>query len=197
MKLIFLYILIFTSLIIASCDTFSTRTPDSPTQGNTSYKPATSIDILIDNLKLSMTNNDLNIYYSMFPELQDSIEYVFTPSNNTIANYADIFKDWTVEKEKRYFNNFVAEINKNVKSNFILTLTSQVDYPNYSSIILKYNAFYPRTNKQSINLLGTSQLDLIKTQKGIWKISKWIDNPASDLVDSTSTWSLLKGIYSY
>lgn len=197
MKQLYLYILILLALSIASCDTFSTRTPDSPTQGNTSYKPATAIDILIDNFKLSMTNNDLNIYYSMFLEPQDSINYVFIPSNNTIADYADIFKDWSVEKEKRYFNNFIAEINKNVKSSFVLTLTSQVDYPNYSSIILKYNAFYPRTNKESINLIGTSQLDLIKTQKGIWKISKWIDNPSSDLVDSVSTWSLLKGIYSY
>lgn len=197
MKLRYLYILIFIALGISSCDTFSTRTPDDPTQGTTTYKPATSLEILIDNLKLSMNNSDLNIYYSMFPEPQDSINYEFVPSNNTVANYADIFKDWTVEKEKRYFNNFIAEINKNVKSSFVLTLSSQVDYPNYSSIILKYNAFYPRTNKLSINLVGTSQLDLIKTQKGIWKISKWIDNPTSDLVDSASTWSLLKGIYSY
>lgn len=194
-KIYLLLFLLSLAFSLSSCDLFSTRQPENPINNNSIYQPATTIEIFKSNLENSFIKFDLNLYLTVLPDFQDSVEYNFIPSNDAQQEFANAYQNWTIQKEQRFFNNLISDLSKNEIQTFNIKLETQVDYPNYSLLSFSYTGTFSRTSKEQLYISGSSQLEMIKNQRGLWKIKKWIDFPI-DNDGASYNFSRLKGYYS-
>ena len=84
------------AIVIASCDLLKPRDPQSPGTGNTANPPATSPQMLIDNLTSSFANKDVNEYEKIFSDTGSvGRDYIFVPTQKAAGDYSAFFLNWT------------------------------------------------------------------------------------------------------
>ena len=179
------------ALTAGSCDLLKTRDPQPPDQGNTANPPATTPQILIDNLQSCFANKNVNDYGKIFADAASvGRTYIFVPTQKALANYP-VFSQWTTESELNYFRKAMASVSAGFTpavsfSNVVLT-PFQSDSALYET---DYTVFISPTT-----YAGHVRFSMLPNKNtGTWVISRWEDIQTSN--NSTLSWSDLKGQFS-
>jgi hypothetical protein len=188
MKNLVIILLLF---LAVSCDIFETRDADSPDQARSNYQPATSPEILIQNLIDSFADKDVVNYQNTFVTGLSSKDFTFVPSSTALSRFQNLWPAWNIDAEVQYFNN----MKTSVPDELPVLLSGLSLSPESFSIFgdsLKYNSEYfisvPQINSEPLIFQGNLELSMINVST-VWLVYFWKDNAIED----NPSWSDLKG----
>ncbi len=185
--------LIFIILLISSvsCDIFETRDAEPPDQSRSNYQPATSPEILIQNLIDSFADKDVVNYQNTFVTGLSSRVFTFVPSSTALSRFQNLWPTWNIDAEVQYFNN----MKTSVPDELPVLLSGLSLSPESFSIFgdsLKYNSEYfisvPQRNSEPLIFQGNLELSM-EIVSTVWLVYFWKDNAIED----NPSWSDLKG----
>jgi hypothetical protein len=180
-----LFLLVILAFLCVGCDIFSSRNPESPELPRANYTPATSPEILLQNLSNSFKDRVLENYMSCFSEKK----FQFYPSAGSVAKFTFLL-NWTLQDERQYFNNLVNQVTQN--SQIVLSFQNEQKslYGDSVSYSATYSLSVPFSDDQKPKYYqGNVHFLFIKDQSNQWVISNWQD--IKD--DKYPSWSELKG----
>ncbi len=193
--------LVLLCIFSAGC-IFSTRTPQPPDASATFiWTPATTPDLLIQNLTGALTTLDGTDYMRVFISATESasnsqVAFSFTPATDISQSERGIFSDWNVANEGTWVTNLAAQLPQNSQMVLLLTDTVIDQSANSASLSYKYTISLPASTPSVIPAAVQGslqfQLEFITTDAGTkeWRIVSWSDFvPQSG---SGPTWSDLK-----
>jgi len=188
-------IFLILALLITGCEIFSTREAENPVQSRNTWIPATTIDILIENLKSSLSEKSTENYLKCFIDSAlTKRSFSFIPSTESYANYSALFSNWTLQNEKNYFENLKSKI----KEGGTITLSVfNIDRGTIQGDSVIYSADYSLVVDHSVESFpkefrGHLQFTLFRNLKGEWSVLNWKDSKNTE----SFTWSELKGRFS-
>lgn len=185
-----LSIIVAATLLFPSCDIFSTRDAEEPTQPRSDLPPANSLDILIENFKESHRQKLVQDYLNC---LSDSVftgkSFSFIPSSEAASQYPAL-TDWDIQGEENYFRNIISASIADVQISLNFSnenFSQQGDSLIYTA---SYSLTVPFTNTGSPqNYQGDLIFYILLDNTNIWKVYYWQDFKNGDL----PSWSELKG----
>jgi hypothetical protein len=176
--------------VLASCDIFETRNAETPEDTRSNYTSPLIREDLISNLINSFSDKNAENYKKSFavaPELT-TFEFKFTPSGQALNQY-QIWEDWSVDDEFRYFANLV----NSTPSQFPITLSLSNELFSPSNEGFIYTADYfisvPQLNADPKTYSGNLKFNLTTNINNFWVIYSWEDIAVS----GSLSWSDLKG----
>jgi hypothetical protein len=188
MKNLVIILLLFSAV---SCDIFETRDAEPPDQSRSNYQPATSPEILIQNLIDSFADKDVVNYQNTFVSGLSNRVFTFIPSSTALSRFQNLWATWNIDDEVQYFNN----MKTSVPDELPILLSGLSLSPESFSIFgdsLKYNSEYfisvPQRNSEPLIFQGNLELSMIIVAT-VWKVYLWKDNAIED----NPSWSDLKG----
>ncbi|MGB5849449.1 MAG: hypothetical protein WBH40_13230 [Ignavibacteriaceae bacterium] len=188
MKRLVIILLLFSAV---SCDIFETRDAESPDQSRSNYRPATSPEILIQNLIDSFADKDVVNYQNTFVTGLSNRDFIFVPSSTASSRFQNLWPTWNIDAEVQYFNN----MKTSVPDELPVLLSGLSLSPESFSIFgdsLKYNSEYfisiPQINSEPLIFQGNLELSMINVST-LWEVYFWKDNAIED----NPSWSDLKG----
>ena len=188
MKNLVIILLLF---LAVSCDIFETRDAESPDQARSNYQPATSPEILIQNLIDSFADKDVVNYQNTFVTDLSNRIFTFVPSSTALSRFQNLWLTWNIDAEVQYFNN----MKTSVPDELPVLLSGLSLSPESFSIFgdsLKYNSEYfisvPQINSEPLIFQGNLELSMINVST-VWLVYFWKDNAIED----NPSWSDLKG----
>jgi len=188
MKKLVIILLLISSV---SCDIFETRDPEPPDQQRSNYLPATSPEILIQNLIDSFADKDVVNYQNTFVTGLSNKDFTFVPSSTALSRFQNLWPTWNIDAEVQYFNNMKTA----VPDELPILLSGLSLSPESFSIFgdsLRYNSEYfisvPQINSEPLIFQGNLELSMINVST-VWLVYFWKDNAIED----NPSWSDLKG----
>ena len=187
--------LLLTSVLLASCNIFETRTPESPAQTSSNYSPPINASDVFDNMQFAFSDlNTVNYLKSFSDSTTSGRAFQFDPSPQARSQYIGVFIIWTRRSEQQYFDNMKSKI----ATGSTASLTFSLNPISIQSDSAQYDADYqmtiPHTQANIAKVFqGRAQFFLIKDRvSSTWTISRWIDfrDAQNDL-----GWSDLKGAF--
>jgi hypothetical protein len=185
---------------MSGCGLFSTRNPENPDTGKSTFQPPTSADIVIANFINAIQEKNIDNYITCLTDSAQSTKNLFSfqPSSEANAKYAAIFQNWSIASEKscmsNLFNNMPSDgfpVLNFTNSKFDVLLPDSAVYITDYMLLAKHNL----TNIPT-SFSGTMQLTIIRHSSGLWNVDRWIDLSSNS--DSVKiTWSILKAQFSY
>ena len=176
------------------CDLFHTRDPQSPSQSRSGFLPPTSPDIVLENLKNSVSERNTDNYIKCFSDTAFSTRrFAFLPTQEAQTKYIGVFRDWDLNSERDYFENLRSRTPTDASSSLFLTggfqsiLSDSALY--YADYLLNFQhnaAGIPQQAK------GHLQFFLAPDRNQYWSVYRWIDAK----VGNDLSWSELKGFFS-
>lgn len=189
-------IIILFPLFITSCDLFGTRNPEQPETNGTGYIPPTSYDVVIENLKNSIKEKNLNNYLLC---LSDSSftgvsKFKFIADPQISAQFQGIFSEWDINSEEKFFTSMISSVLEETKP--ILNFTDS-GYESFNDSIIFNGTYYLSINfsdeQSEKNYSGNTRIVLKRSTSGFWYITSWYDFQAND--SNLFSWSYLKSKY--
>lgn len=173
------------------CGIFDTRTPQQPNTSRSTYVPPTSPDLVISNLTYSIQEKNVDNYINCI----SPGAYSFIPDSKSQLLYGTIFQNWSINAERNYMNNLIAQTNSSATSDLFLdnaNLTSlspdsAVYQANYTVVFQHNRTDIPKS------AVGTITLFLKANESNLFYIVKWEDFRMND---TDFTWSALKANFS-
>ena len=188
MKKLAIILLMFSAV---SCGIFDTRDAEPPDQQRSNYRPATSPEILIQNLIDSFADKDVVNYQNTFVTGLSNRNFTFVPSSTALSRFQNLWPTWNIDSEVQYFNN----MKTSVPDELPVLLSGLSLSPESFSIFgdsLKYNSEYfisvPQINSEPLIFQGNLELSMINVST-VWLVYYWKDNAIED----NPSWSDLKG----
>ena len=188
MKNLVIILLLFSAV---SCDIFETRDAESPDQSRSNFQPATSPEILIQNLIDSFADKNVVNYQNSFVTGLSNRVFTFVPSSTALSRFQNLWQTWNIDAEVQYFNN----MKTSVPDELPVLLSGLSLSPESFSIFgdsLKYNSEYfisvPQSNSEPLIFQGNLELSMINVST-VWLVYFWKDNAIED----NPSWSDLKG----
>ena len=190
-------------LLLASCDIFSTRSPEPPSTSNTFiWTPATTVEILMSNFTGAIEAYDASNYILTFISSTDSTgsgpkTFTFTPTPELDPASRSIFTNWTSDgpsESERAWLAKLATLPHNGPLSLTLGTIAPVQNSNTASLTTSYTIAVPAGIVASDTVRGSFDMQflLITTEQGTkeWRIVSWSDFPPSS--GSSATWTDLK-----
>ena len=182
--------IIISLLFLTSCDLLSTRDPEDPNTARSNFAPATSPEILFQNLKESFSEKIVENYMACFVDRSFlDIEYVFIPAAGSVSQF-DELSEWTLDLEKQYFNNIKSLSEPDVPIN--LQLSNQISNPGAESGLYQFDYILTLTSNDILvpaQYEGSAQFKINLDSRQIWVITEWQDISKENF----PSWSELKG----
>lgn len=178
-------------IAVTGCELFSTRDPASPLTNSSTFIPATSADIVIQNLKSAIAEkNTVNYLRCLVDTLNSSRTFQFIPTAASAGRYAATFASWSMASEQAYFSSLVAHTQPSAASVLALNGTFTV----LASDSAIYDGDYQCTFQHGVSgvpesVRGNLQFIIGVDKNSTWGITRWIDHP----IGSEPSWSELKG----
>ena len=198
-----LYFILFPFLLVnlvCSCNLFSTRSPEAPDSGKSSFQLPTSASIVISNFKNAIIEKNVNNYILCLADtsLGDKRPYIFFASSEANALYGSVFQNWKINSERQYFNSL---INNTPQDNVPTIIFSNSRYDVLSPDSAVYTTDYYLYINHTVssinkNFAGTLQFSLAPRPSGLWSIYQWIDSSPSGVDTVKFTWSMMKAQFS-
>ena len=186
MKKIFFYLLI---IGLTSCDLLTTRNPEKPDTLANNNIPATSPDILFNNLKSALEEKVVENYMQCFADpnfLQK--EFKFFPSTTKYPN----LNNWSLDAEKQYFVNLKSRSKTGNSIGLELTNSFTTQFGDSAIYQFDYILSVSATD-QTINGdykgKGEFKIFLDRRNPQQWVIAEWRDF----VTGNSLSWSDLKG----
>ncbi len=185
------YFFISILLFIAGCDLFTTRSPEEPTISRASFTPATTPEILFENLKSSFQEKIVENYVACFVDpVYTERNFRFIPSAGA-ATYPVNWEEWNIRSEEQYFRKMISEVVEDSRINLNLEIkiaSPRGDSANYE---IEYNLLLePKSETLQSIYEGSLEFKIIRDERNQWVIAEWRDFQKEDL----PSWSDLKGI---
>ena len=176
-------------LTLVSCDVFVTRNPESPENARSNYTTPLTRETLISNLINSFSDKNAENYKKSFAIAPASSNvFTFVPTGAAFNLY-QIWEDWSVDDEFRYFTNLANSTPAQYPIN--LSLSNELYSPINDGFL--YTADYiisvPKLNADSEIYEGSLKFNLTIDINNFWVIYYWEDIPKS----GSQSWSDLKG----
>lgn len=189
-NIIFIIIILLT---VTACDLFTTRNAEDPDQSRSNFQPPVEPSIVIENLKNSLSDKNVQNYISCFVDtIFADQSYNFSASSEALTRFDVFLQGWGLNEERRYFTSI---INK-VPTDFPISLTlSDQNYSSLSGDSLIYSATYslnlPVQSGDPFpqNYAGSLQFNMLRDSRSEWVIYFWKDTKSETL----PSWSELKG----
>jgi hypothetical protein len=173
------------------CDLFSTRDPEPPSGGGSTFIPATTADIVIQNLKNAISEkNTVNYLRCFIDTLHSSRSFLFVPTASAAGRYAAAFVSWSLASERAYFSSLVAHTPATAVS--MLSINGSFTLQASDSAIYEGDyllAFPHGISGSPESTRGTLQFVIAIDRNSTWGITRWTDIP----IGSEPSWSELKG----
>lgn len=183
-------------MLIAGCNLFDTRDPESPVSDNQSLPPATDDRILIQNIQSAFQQKDIQEYEKLFSDTVSHAKmFIFQPNQSAAARYASVFSVWTRNSEVDYFRNAMGSVGSSSSPQLNFTYPVQpVKYQADSAVYTVDYTIFLKHNLSSLTdqFVGRSELYMSPNKNNIWVIYRWIDYETK----KDSSWSELKGQFS-
>jgi len=190
--------IIFISIILLSltaCDLFTTRNAENPDQTRSNFQPPVEPAIVIENLKSSLSDKNVQNYIACFVDTIFADQtYKFSASSEAISLYQIFVQGWGLNEERRYFSS----VTNRVPVDFPISLSlSNENYSSLSGDSLVYSATYslnlPVSSSDPIpqNYAGNLQFNMLRDSRSEWVIYYWKDTKS----ESLPSWSELKGSF--
>jgi hypothetical protein len=186
-------LIIFIASSFISCDLFTTRDAELPDQTRSNFLPPVEPAIVIENLKSSLSDKNVQNYIACFVDtLFAEKSFSFSASSEAISLYQIFLQGWGLNEEKRYFSSV---INK-VSADFPISLgLSDENLSNFSGDSSIYSATYiinvpvPFGDPFPQTYEGSLQFNMLRDSRGEYVIYFW-----KDIKNGISpSWSELKG----
>jgi hypothetical protein len=184
-------IILITIIVLThtACDLFTTRNAESPDQTRSNFQPPVEPAIVIENLKNSLADKNVQNYIACFVDTIFSDQaYNFSASSEALSLYQIFIQGW------RYFNS----VTNRVPADFPISLTlSNENYSSFSGDSLIYSATYsinlPISSGDPVpqNYAGNLQFNMLRDSRSEWVIYFWKDTKSEAL----PSWSELKGSF--
>lgn len=177
-------------ITLVSCDIFETRNAEVPEDTRSNYTTPLTREALISNIINAFSDKNAENYKKSFatsPELT-TLEFTFIPSGQALNQY-QIWDDWSVEDEFRYFTNVVNSTPSEFPIN--LSLSNELFSPSNDGFVYTadYTISVPQLNADPKIYSGSLKFSLTTDINNFWVIFSW-----EDLAESGSlSWSDLKG----
>jgi hypothetical protein len=182
-------------VILAGCNIFETRTPESPSQSSSTFIPATDPSLVFSNMVNSFRDlNSVNYLKSFADSSSAGRGFSFEPTQQAKIKYGGVFLTWSRQSEQQYFENMRSKIpaGSTVTLNFesLTALSLQSDSA-------QYEVTYRLTAPHSVATLpteatGKAQFFLIADRSRSWVVWRWVDFATNN---SAFSWSDLKGAF--
>ncbi len=198
MKMKKLFYILFLLLLFQSCNWFSTRTPEEPDTGRSSYQPPTSADIVISNILNAVKEKNTDNYIACLSDSSaGSISlFEFRPAAEAYAIYTGIFDFWGINSERQYFVSAVSAIETEIYPIFVLNNSKfEILLPDSAVYVSDYYLDIEH-NAEAIPTVfsGTMRLTIKPATSGLWAVCRWIDTKKNnDTIDNT--WSEMKAMF--
>ena len=187
MKCVSIILLLF---LVSACDLFTARSPEQPDTPANSNVPATSPDILFQNLKSSIEQKVLDNYMVCFVDSSFlKKKFKFIAASGPGSQYPTL-SNWTLESERQYFK-WQKAISQ-AGNSITLTLSNPFNTQYGDSAIYQFDYDLSlKANDQNIsgNYKGTARFKIFVDSRQQYVIVEWDDLRTS----SGQTWSDLKG----
>ncbi len=175
-------------MMFSCSDIFSTRDPEDP-EGNTGNNLNESVSELQINFKTSLLGLDPYLYESLFIN-QIISEYSYTYICEAYDTEASIFRDWTIENEKKFLTGL--KVSEYSISDIQFVSGPVDETADSTSLDIEYSMkITTPANEFSVN--GSFIFDLIKVDGHFWYIRKWRDISSQD----QTSFSKLKEPYAF
>lgn len=191
-KIFFLTIIL---LPLSACDLFTTRYAENPDQTRSNFQPPVEPAIVIENLKSSLSDKNVQNYIACFVDTIFADQtYNFSASSEAISLYQIFVQGWGLNEERRYFSS----VTNRVPVDFPISLSlSNENYSSLSGDSLVYSATYslnlPVSSSDPVpqNYAGNLQFNMLRDSRSEWVIYYWKDTKS----ESLPSWSELKGSF--
>lgn len=185
----FCVILVF-SLLLASCDMFTSRDPESPVAPRTDYTAASTPEILMDNFRNSFKDRITENYLVCFVDSSfTSRKYSYTASAGSVLTYPHLLY-WNLQAERQYFVNLVNALQSESAISLTYSNLTVNYYSDSASVSAAYSLSVPfKDESRPKYYQGSLKFTLVRDQRLQWAISYW-----QDIKDQKyPSWSELKG----
>ncbi len=191
MKHLALPLIFFFVLTAAGCDLFSTRDPEPPSSGSSTFVPPTSPDLVLANLENAVAEKSTENYLRCLVDtLNSNQRYLFIPSASAAGRYAATFAEWSLQSERAWFSAMKAFSEADAPSSLSLNGSFSVIAADSAIYEGTYDlAFRHGVSSVSETVRGNLQFVLHTDRNSIWSISRWTDIPRDD----ETSWSEWKG----
>jgi len=191
MKHLALPLMLVLALAASGCDLFSTRDPEPPSSGSSTFIPPTSPDLVLSNLENAVAEKSAENYIRCLVDtLNSSQRYLFIPSASAAGRYAATFADWSLQSERAWFSAMKAFSEADAPSSLTLTGSFSVIAADSAIYEGEYDlAFRHGVSSVAETVRGSLQFVLHIDRNSIWSISRWTDIPRND----ETSWSEWKG----
>jgi len=191
-----IYIIFILSLSLSSCGLFETRQPESPNAKKSLFEPPFSASTVLNNLVNSISEKNVDDYIKCFSDTSqgDSIRFAFFASQEAMTRYQNLFINWSIQNEKRYFTSLMNAVLSDSIPSLNLANKSKFDLLMSDSAIITSD-YVLQVDHSNSNIgkvaKGTLQFVIYRRTSGWWTIQRWIDTKKqSDTLNTT--WSLFK-----
>lgn len=180
-------------LSLTGCDLFTTRQDEKPDQTKSNWIPPVEAANVIQNLKNSLSDKNVQNYIRCFVDtIFSDKDYNFSASSEALTRYDIFLQGWGLNEERRYFTS----ITNKVPVDFPISLTlSDQNFSSLSGDSVVYSATYflnlpvPSGDPLPKNYAGSLQFNMLRDSRQEWVIYFWKDTKSETL----PSWSELKG----
>lgn len=171
--------------LVAGCDLFSPRTPESPIQESGTFLQPDTPDQVIANVQAAVAELNTQNYRRSFAD-----DFVFKPTSTAEARDPTLWTAWGRAEEERYFSTLVAAAQL-TSGNELRLNDRTLSFVSEDRFVL--DATYVLTvNHRRPGLPATVQGRLVWTLEegpdGLWRIHEWTDRE----LGTNPSWSDLK-----
>lgn len=194
MTKIIIILLITIISLLAGCDMFSTRTPEEPDKGKSSFIPPTSAQIVVSNFISAIEEKNADNYILCLADTSqsDKFSFYFKPTADAFSIYSSIYANWNLFSERNYFNKLISIVPPEKKPQLVLTNSRfEVLLPDSAVFVADYELDVDHElNTVDKKFKGTLQFSIFPRTNGWWSIKSWYDLKSNG--DSIQSWSFLK-----
>lgn len=185
-----LYISLAMLLVLASCDILETRSSEEPETSRANFVPATTPDILFQNMVSAFNEKIVENYTAtLVDDAFINREFRFIPAAETVQRFA-ILSDWDINSETQYFNNAKAVSTDGAP--IVLNLFNETSNLLGDSASYQFDYTINLPNEEASvpdQYEGSVRFKIFLDSRNQWVIVEW-----EDISDSEApTWSELKG----
>lgn len=174
--------------LIAGCDVFSTRDPEPPDGGRSSFEvPVVPADVIVNLGNALFERNAANYLRSFDPE---SFEFL---ADNEALSRDPALQPWIFEDESNHINHLFSQNTLPAESLLLAEIVQQEEniVADTATILVGYEITAEvAVAGLSGTCAGTARFDLRISDQNYWQIYRWTDMRT----ESGSTWSDLKSI---
>ena len=177
---------------LAGCDLFGPRDPEPPIDEGSGFEVPTAPNILLDNLRRSITEANAIDYRRNFSDGTAGLpSFRFTPASDGASIDPGLFANWTVAEEEEYIRDLFSELVEGGIASLVLTPPDVSEAALGDSLL--YAADYalnvPHTRSGvEREAFGRFVVTMKLSERNEWYITAWQDIA----LDDRSTWSVIK-----